>query len=115
MESRNQPQNRAVAIQRLRWQLAVLVRVPPASDRVDLLRRYVQAGRLRIATDNPDLPAVAALILDAAAADPQADLAGLAVQAGTSATQLSRLLAAHRPAFLELNRLRRERGLPPLK
>jgi hypothetical protein len=115
LESRSQIVNRDAALQRLRWNLAVQCRAAVTAERVERLHRYVQGGLLRIADGNPDQPAAAALILDAAALDDSADLGALARAWQTTATQLTRFLAKHPPALEALNTRRIACGRRPLR
>jgi len=116
-ERRHLAMNRGVAVRRLRLALAVEVRGPgDALDRApsDLFRSRVRGGRIVVATDHSDFPALLAEALDCLAAaghDPRRAAAVL----GCTPTQLIRLLADHPPALAACNAARREAGLPPFR
>ena len=130
-ERRSQAANRSAAIGRLRLKLAVQLRsgwvqrsiaagqpdpaahqasCPPASP--GWRQRLVQ-GRLAVADEHPEFPALLAEALDHLAV---ADWNPLVVagRLGTSGSQLVKLLRKCRPALQLCNRNRSTRGLSPL-
>lgn len=118
-ESREQSRNRKEALQRLRLRLAVRLRTRTAADETQAAPEHsaVRArrrGNLKISPGNDDYPAVIALLLD--------DLHRVEGRASETAelwkvstTAVVSLLARHPPALQEVNRLRRHRGLKPLR
>jgi len=122
-ERRSQPQNRAVALTRLRLQLAVAVRTGaeidgvaeqhPPREEAEVRDRY-RATRLRLANDNVDKPAVIALLLnDLLAAGGQPSLVAKPWRVTT--TSIVSLLQSYRPAFDLVNAIRSHHGRPALK
>ena len=115
-ERRSQHQNALVAWRRLRVQLATRIRLPRQPDDVPSLiwLRRIKGGISKVNPDNADFPALLALALDTIhAADLRMPEAARALQ--VAASQLTRLVALAPPALAELNRLRKERGLRPLR
>ena len=113
-ERRSRAENRAVAVRRLRMRLAIGHREPPAPAPSALWCGRRREGRLAVASDHEDLPALVAEALDVIAA------AGLAMpeaaaHLGVSATQLVRLLGHEPAALADLNRLRAAVALPRLR
>lgn len=114
-ERRSQAENRRMAVARLRLSLALEVRaVPPADGGPSKLwRSRARGGKLAVAADHDDYPAIVAEALDRLAATgcvvgPAAD------RLGVTATQLVNLFRKAPAAWTTLNRLRREAGLKPL-
>jgi hypothetical protein len=129
-ERRSRPQNAAAALQRLRVQLALDVRTPPASGPAAgasavpaeaaavappsaLWRARCRGGRITVSADHEDFPALLADVLDAMHAADHA-LPAAAAALGASATQLVRLLAQEPRALVAVNAARAERGMHPL-
>jgi hypothetical protein len=116
-ERRSAEENRKVAVRRMRLLLAVKIRVPvPVGDmRSDLWRSRCSAqGRILCNPEHPDFPALLAEAMDVAAAC-GLDAKKAAARLCCSSSQLIKLLKDHPPALEELNRLRAERDLHPLK
>lgn len=131
-ERRSQAQNRAVALSRLRFRIAVEIRSAsvidaPGTDEstanqsvatgddgeLELRGRYV-GTRLRINDANVDKPGVLALLLnDLHAAGGQPSLVSGLWK--TSTTAVVSLIQSHPPAFGLLNRIRVHHGRRPLK
>lgn len=118
-ERRSRRENTAVALARLRRQLALDVRSPPAgvapaAPPSALWRARTGGGRLTISTRHADYPALLAEALDTVHAlgfEPAAAAAAL----GVSATQLVRLLAREPRALAAVNAARAARGLHALR
>jgi hypothetical protein len=112
-ERRSQHENKAVACGRLREALALAFRLPPPPVPAWPKNVEVVDGRLRVNERNPSRPGVLALVLDAVAAAggqiPQA-----AALLGLTGSSLTRFLSENPKAWAEVNRLRREQGLPTL-
>lgn len=113
-ERRSQAENRRVAVRRLRMRLAIEHRTPAAAGPSPCWAARVRAGQLVIAVGHDDYPALIAEALDALHAhgfDMRRTAAGL----GVTATQLLKLFKKDPTAWVELSRLREDRGLPPLR
>ena len=113
-ERRNQGENRAIAIQRLRLNLAIHLREISEQDAYSWswTSRIVK-GRIAISEVHADFPAVLASLLDDLAMA-NWDLASLAERAQTSSSQIVKLLRKHPPALGVLNSQREKLGLSPL-
>ncbi len=112
-ERRSRAENRSVAVRRLRVRLALGHREPPAPPSA-LWRSRLREGRIVVAPDHDDLPALLAEALDRIVAT-GLSLPLAAAALGTTATQLVRLLAKEPAALENLNRLRAAAGLGPLR
>jgi hypothetical protein len=113
-ERRSQAENRRVAIARLRLALALGVRLPPRTDGPSpLWRARARGGKLAVATDHDDYPAIVAEALDRLAAT-GCVVAPAATQLGVTATQFVNLFRKSPAAWTTLNRMRTEAGLKPL-
>lgn len=119
-EKRSQADNRAVALQRLRYRLAVEVRTPSLLDQEcdsneeAELRTQYRGSPLKIGERNYTRPGVLALILnDLHAAGGQPSAVSPVWQTTTSA--LIRLIKSHPPAFQFLNAIRDHHNRGPLK
>ena len=113
-ERRSQADNRRMALFRLRLRLAILHREPPETAPSPMWRSRVRSGRLMIADDHDDYPALVAEALDRIAGD-GLDMSAAAGALGVSASQLVRLLEKEPAALDALNRLRAATGLKPLR
>lgn len=118
-ERRSQAQNRAVALTRLRLNLAVALRSGPHpgneidGDETRIRQRY-RGGKMRLAEDNPDKPGLLAAVLDDLhAAGGQPSL--VARQWDVSTSAIVALAHSHRPAWDLLQAIRKHHGRPPLK
>ncbi|MFO0941667.1 MAG: peptide chain release factor-like protein [Pirellulales bacterium] len=122
-ERRSQAANREEAIHRMRLNLAVQIRLEkvPAetvdkpcelSDcRTDFhWSNRVKKGRILVAQDHQDFPAVIAGVLDDLLAHSWSP-SDLAERFATSSSQLNKLLRTYPPALEVLNRKRTESGL----
>ncbi len=113
-ERRSQAENRRMAVARLRLALALGVRMPPAGDAASpLWRSRALGGRLAVAADHDDYPAIVAEALDRLTAT-GCVVAPAATQLGVTATQFVNLFRKTPAAWTTLNRLRTEAGLRPL-
>ncbi len=128
-ERRSQAQNRAVALFRLRLQLALDVRTPAAANGDAPVASDARAlsmppsplwcsrcrgGRITVSAEHEDFPALLAEALDAVHAQ-DFEMPAAAAALGCSATQLVRLLAQEARALLAVNAGREARGLRPLR
>lgn len=115
-ERRSQPENLAVAIDRLRRTLAVTVRTERSADGVpsDLWRSRCRRGRLSVSPDHADYPVLLAEALDVLAACDW-DVPAAASQLGCTSSQLVKFLKDEPRALQVLNAERAARGLPPLR
>ena len=113
-ERRSQVENRRVALWRLRLTLALSHREPPAATPSALWASRVRGSQLMIAADHDDYPALVAEAIDRLATvgfemRPAADALGV------SMSQLTKLFRKVAVAWVAVNRLRGEAGLPRLK
>lgn len=114
-ERRSQAENRRVAVRRLRLRLALEHRLPPAaSDPSSLWRSRTPTGRIVVATDHDDYPALVAEALDVLHATGW-QLPPAATRLGVSPSQLARLLRREPAAWTLLGRMRAAHGLTPLR
>lgn len=114
-ERRSQAENRRVAVRRLRLRLALEHRLPPAaSDPSSLWRSRTPTGRIVVATDHDDYPALVAEALDVLHATGW-QLPPAATRLGVSPSQLARLLRREPAAWTVLGRMRAAHGLTPLR
>ena len=113
-ERRSQAANRRVALRRLRLRLAIESREPPDATPSRLWQSRVREGRLAIAVDHDDYPALVAEALDEIVAV-GLDMPAAAGALGVSSSQLVRLLGKEPAALGALNRLRGSAGLQPLR
>lgn len=120
-ERRSQAQNRDVALQRLRYLIAVHVRTPSPLDpqhevECELetqIRKRFRGHTLRMNESNPDKPAVLALVLnDLWVAGGQPSLVGACWSVSTS--KLVSLIRSHAPALAWVNQLRQHHSKLPL-
>ena len=120
-EQRNQHRNRVVAINRLRYVLAVSLRTGSPLDETkeensfeQQVRDRFQKHSLKLAEDNPDKPAVVAMLLnDLHAAGGQPSL--VAPVWGVSTSRLVGCLKTCPSAWTLLNRIRDHHGRRGLK
>ncbi len=112
-ERRSQAENLAVALRRLRLNLALHVRVP-WTERSQRWQSRCRRGRLQISARHADFPALLAEGLDALQAHDH-NVAQTAERLGCSSSQLIGLLRAEPRALEQLNEHRRQRGLRPLR
>lgn len=118
-ERRSQADNRRVALRRLREMLAICVRTVPVVDAPEhplavRLRERYGGPRFRVAANNPDRPAVLALLMDDLASQ-HAQIPTAAERWNTTASQILRFLREMPEAFAAVNRWRHSHGLRPLK
>jgi len=116
-ERRSQEENRRMALKRLRLRLALQWLPQTATgprEPSPLWLSRAKAGRLAVALEHDDYPALLAealQMLEASAFDVAAAAASLHV----STSQLLKLFRRVPAAWVQLNRLRVARGLPPLR
>ena len=114
-ERRSQAENRRVALWRLRMTLALSHREPPdAAGLSPLWQSRLRGRQLMIAADHDDYPAVVAEAIDRLKAVGY-EMRPAADSLGVSMSQLVKLFRVQPAAWVAINRLRREVGLPPLK
>lgn len=119
-ERRSQAENRHVALERLRFRLAVEVRSPSPLDgsrgpaEETALRNQYENHPLKINERNSDKPAVLALLLnDLHVAGGQPSL--VSREWGTSTSAIVRFVKSHPAAFAFLNKIRQHHGRLPLR
>lgn len=116
-ERRSQGENRAVALMRLRVNLALEVRRPSGSGAgagpSPLWRSRLKGGRIVVSPHHDDFPALLAEALDVLA-DSDDDVKRAADRLGCSASQLVKLLKLEPRALKRVNDRRDELGLRPL-
>ncbi len=113
-ERRSQIENKTVALFRLRVVLALDVRKPPGAVPNALWRSRVRAGRLSVAEEHPDFPALLAEALDHLGSVGM-DVKAAAELLGVSTTQLVRFLKREPRALGKINAARAGVGLGPLR
>ncbi|MEX1224234.1 MAG: peptide chain release factor-like protein [Pirellulales bacterium] len=115
-ERRSQEENRKQAMQRLRVNLAVLIRsdVTPDSSPTPLWQSRTRQGRIAVNPNHADFPALLAEALDHVAAA-AGDVKTAAERLGCSASQLVKLLKVEPRAFAAVNAARLQNGRRPLK
>ena len=116
-ERRSQEENRRMALKRLRLRLALQWLPQTATgphEPSPLWLSRAKAGRLAIAPEHDDYPALVAEALQALEAG-AFDVAAAAASLHVSTSQLLKLFRRVPAAWVQLNRLRLARGLPPLR
>ena len=115
-ERRSQGENKRVALQRLRFTLAVEHRcpVPPGDVRSELWRSRVKGGKIIVSPTHHDLAPMLAEALDVLSAC-HLDFKKAATRLECTPSQLIKMLKKHPPAFQRANADRTEHSLGPLK
>lgn len=113
-ERRSQLRNRHTAIQRLRVNLALVVREVPEAAPSDLWQQRIAGGRVAVSTEHEDYPALLAEALDVVHAH-DCDVSLAAPRLGVTATQLVKLLRTEHAALAQVNDQRQALGLSPLR
>ncbi len=113
-ERRSQHENRANALKRLREAIAIGIRLPPPDPIRWPPSVQLRDRRLRVSPENPACWWVLAVTLDCVAAS-NGDMPAAAERLGVTPSSLTRFLAGHPRAWIELNRLRTTAGRPPLR
>lgn len=114
-EKRSQHANLAVALTRLRINLAIEVRSDPLPDQPsELWRGRVQNRRISVSPSHSDFPLIILSALDKIAKH-ENDLASAASELGVSTSQLIKLLKANPQVFNHVQQIRKRCGLHPLK
>ena len=115
-ERRSQHENRRVAIERLRLNLAVGFRIdrPLDSEPSKLWKSRIHGGRVEISPSHTDFPALLAEALDYLESS-EFDMSAAAKCLGVSSSQLVKLFKLNRPAFSYVNYERQQRNLGQLK
>ncbi len=113
-ERRSQRENRQVAIQRLRINLALAIRSPETSDPLSLWQKYIVAEKVKISVDNEEFPPLLADALDLVF-EANGDLVRVAKNLKITATQLVKFLRLESEAWLLISELREKNGLRQLK
>ena len=112
-ERRDQARNLSAALFRLRLELAISLRVV-REHRSDLWQQRCRGGRVQVAAEHVDYPALLAEALDELAVADW-DLRSAGERLGCSMSQLLKLLALEHRALLVVNGQRRQRGLPAVR
>ena len=113
-ERRSQHANRAVAIERLRINLAVSIRTQPAEQPSELWKSRCRGKKLSISPNHEDFPAMLAEALNQIEiAELQMSKAAERLECSTS--QLIKLIKLEDSAWQSLNQKRRDAGHGPLK
>jgi hypothetical protein len=114
-ERRSQAENRAVAVRRLRLRLACGLRVRRAVlEPTPRWQQRARQGRLQVSAEHADYAALVAEAFDHLVYQ-QADMRVVAAGLGVTPTQLAGLFRKEPAAWEQLNRLRSQYGLLPLK
>ena len=117
-ERRSQHENRRVALQRLRWNLALNVRRPVASPETTspspLWQSRLVGQRIVISRQHADLPKLVAEALDWLWAE-NLEFPATARRLGCSTSQLIRLLKHDPAALVAVNRARAQAGKPAVR
>ena len=116
-ERRSQEENRRMALKRLRLRLARQWLPQTATgphEPSPLWLTRAKGGRLAVALEHDDYPALVAEALQALEAS-AFDVAAAAASLHVSTSQLLKLFRRVPAAWVQLNRLRLARGLPPLR
>ena len=113
-ERRSQAENRAMALQRLRVELAVQIRRAVDKNEVpsELWKSRAKGRKLNVSSDHADFPALLAEALDRAMSH-EFDLGTAAESLGVSTTQLARFLQQSPVAWQWVNAERQTRNLRP--
>lgn len=111
-ERRSQDLNRQMAIQRLRVQLAIGIRiaVEPFTELTDLWQQRSVSGKLRVSSSHEDYPALLAESLDWAASLGW-QIAPASERLGVSSSQLVKFWSEEPQALVYVNKQRAELGL----
>ena len=113
-ERRSQHENRAVALLRLRVNLAIEVRTEPGQSPSELWQSRCNSGRISISTSHDDFPSMLAEALDHIFQH-ELQLGTAAESLGCSTSQLVKLIKQEPAAFVMLNNARKSRDLSALK
>ena len=115
-ERRSQHENRAVAIERLRLNLAVGLRTVVSEEQSpsNLWKSRISGTRLSLNTQHADFPALVAEAMDFIQVC-EFEIPQAAQRLGLSGSQLTKFVKSCLPAFVWLNQNRLELGLGPLK
>ena len=113
-ERRSQKENREVAIQRLRVNLALAIRSSELVTPLPLWQKYVVAEKVKISADNEEFPPLLADALDLIFST-GGDLAPVAGTLKITATQLAKFLRLEPEAWVMISGLRERNGLRKLK
>lgn len=115
-ERRSQAENRAMATQRLRVELAVEIRtvVDKNAEPSPLWKSRAKGRKLNVSNEHADFPSLLAEALDRVVAH-EYDLATAAESLGVSTTQLARFLQQSPVAWQRVNAERQARNLRPLR
>lgn len=113
-ERRAQQDNRRVAMDRLRVNLAVEMRTVPSNEGELLFAKYTRQGRIAVSESNWDWPAILAELLNRLEINDW-ELAPIAEQLDVSSSQLIKLLKQSSLAWIAVNRNRTVLGKHALK
>ena len=114
-ERRSQPENRRMALRRLRLRLAIEHRlVPDLAGPSARWRSRCRDGQLTVNPAHEDYPPLVAEALDCLE-EARGDVPSAASVLGVTATQLVKLFKRQPAVWTAFTRLRHHHGLPPLK
>jgi RF-1 domain len=115
-ERRSQPENRRMALKRLRVQLALQIRVLRPDECVpsQLWGLRCRSGRITVSEEHDDFARLLAEALDVIEAC-ELDFPTAAEQLGCTPTQLTKLLSIEPRALAKINQQRVARNLKPLR
>lgn len=113
-ERRSQHENRSVALQRLRVNLAIEVRTARKQGPSDLWQSRCRSGRIRVSSNHQDYPSVLAEALDHIYQH-ELQISSAADSLKCSTSQIIKLIKSEAAAFVKLNAERKRREMPPLK
>ncbi len=113
-ERRSQQQNKQIALQRLRVNLALAVREQPIDKPSDLWQQRVKSTRISVSAQHEDFPALLAEVLDQLHSQ-EFEIAPTAAWLGISSSQLVKFLKVEPTALAEVNRHRKQLGISQLR
>ncbi len=115
-ERRSQAQNKTMALHRLRFALAVQIRLPikPQEQPSELWQSRARGRKLNVSDEHADCPQLLAEALDRIVAH-EFDLTTAAQRLGVSTTQLARFLQQSPVSWKWINEQRVLRNLRPLR
>jgi hypothetical protein len=113
-ERRDQQQNKAVALFRLRVKLALEVRCPAGDHASQLWTSRCQSGKIAINPQHEDFPSLLAEVLDQLQTG-EGELAAVLERLRVTSSQLVKFLKLEPAGMMQLNDLRAAHDRPPLR
>lgn len=113
-EKRSQADNQTTAVRRLRVQLALNHREPPAAMQTELWKARVRNQKISVSVDHVDFPALLAELFDFLPTV-NYSLGDAGEHFGVSSSQLVKFLKSMPVAFIRFNEMRAKSGLKPLR